>query len=237
MTACGGAAKDPSAASKAGKQAAKPAEVAEPESAESEPVGDAVHFDIEKDKSGILARTASTLDSTEAIGKDTPLYTHASALAHHAEAGTSNEKLCAHVVEVRGVQSDTDKSCVHTLEHQRVLLGPEVFAQYDACIMAASTEFALIACEAAEKEAERLLHVGKHGDGLDQAVCTAFFEHFEQLAMDDAGDQAEIVKEILEEVRDDVVAACQDQATKAEVECAMAATTMEALGACESGVL
>jgi hypothetical protein len=202
---------------------------------EAKPEPAAVHFDIEKDKSMILARTASTLATSERISTDNPLLTHITELSHHAGDGPSNEALCAEVIELRS--SVPAATCVITLEHERVLLGPEVFAQMAACIQAATSEAELAACEAAEKHAEILLHEKAHGDGLSPEVCTSLFDHFEKLAMDDAGDQAEIVKEILEEVREDVVTACQDQGSQAEIDCAMAAKDMATLGLCRSTLL
>jgi hypothetical protein len=222
------------------KRAAKAPEPAKPEpeatpEPEAKPEPGAVHFDIEKDKSMILARTSSALVTSERISSENPLREHMTEMSHHAGDGPSNEALCAEVVELR---SSVDvNSCAVTLEHERVLLGPEVFAQVAACIQAATSEAELAACEAAEKEAEILLHEKAHGDGLSAEVCTSLFEHFEKLAMDDAGEQAEIVEEILEEVRDDVVTACQDQGSQKEVDCAMAAKDMQALGECQSTLL
>jgi hypothetical protein len=231
VTACGAKEADKSdkSATKKDPEPAKPAEDPKPAAAKE------VHFDIEKDKSGVLARTASTLETSDRVSTDNPVRSHLAELSHHAEAGPSNETLCKHVVELR--PSDDPEACTKTIEHQRVLLGPEVFAQVADCITAAQSLDELVACEAAEKAAEIKLHENKHGDDLSEEVCTKLFDHFEQLAMDDAGDQAEIVKEILEEVRADVVLACVDQGTQSEVDCAMAAKTMEELGACRSSIL
>jgi hypothetical protein len=230
VTACGD--KD---AGKSDKSAAKKG----PEPAAKEPEKPAkpaeVHFDIEKDKSGILARTASTLETSELVSTDSPVRDHLAELSHHAEAGASNEGLCKHVAELRS--SEPPETCALTVEHERVLLGPEVFAQMAECIMAAKSEAELAVCEAAEKEAETLLHENKHGDGLTEEVCTGMFDHFEKLAMDDAGEQAEVVKSILEDVRKDVLVACLDQGTQKEIDCAMKAKNMEELGACESTLL
>jgi hypothetical protein len=233
LTACGGA-KDKADAGKADagdKLEQAPTDSGKAPEAES-PTVDEVHFDISKDKSGILARTASTLETTDRLTTDSPVRSHLAELSHHAEAGPSNEKLCAHIAEIRGDEAGPAEACAIILEHERMLLGPEVFSQMADCITAATSDAALAACEAAEKEAERLLHVNKHGDDLSEEVCTNLFEHFEKLAMDDAGEHAEIVKDILEEVRADMLVACQDHGTQAEVDCAMAATTLEALGAC-----
>ncbi|MFO7564325.1 MAG: hypothetical protein R6X02_16885 [Enhygromyxa sp.] len=235
VTACGSDAKqaDKSDKSAAKKDAEEPA-TKQPEDAKPAAPED-VHFDIKKDKSGVLARTASTLETSDRVSPDNPVRGHLAELSHHAEAGPSNEALCTHVVELRSTENH--ETCANTIEHERVLLGPEVFAQVSDCIMAAKTLEQLAACEAAEKQAEITLHENAHGDGLSEEVCTALFEHFEKLAMDDAGDQAEIVKEILEEVRGDVVTACVDQGMQKEVDCAMKAKTMEELGACDSGLM
>jgi hypothetical protein len=231
VTACGSAAKDANQADKSATKKEPEPTTKQPE----EPKTNEVHFDIEKDKSGILARTASTLESSDRLSTDNPVRSHLAEVSHHAESGPSNEALCTHVVELRSTENP--ETCAKTVEHERVLLGPEVFAQVSDCIMAAKTLDELAACEAAEKEAERELHVNKHGDGLGEDVCTKMFDHFEKLAMDDAGDQAELVKEILEEVRGDVVVACMDQGSQKEIDCALAAKTMEELGACESGLI
>lgn len=189
------------------------------------------HFDVSKDKSGILARSAAALETDEAIdGEDLR------ELSHHAESLTNVEDVCRHVAEVRGTGDDI-KACVKDNEHHVVRLGPELYAQAAECLMAAKTPAELDACEAAEKEAETLLHENAHGEGLEPAACESFFTHFEKLAMEDAADQAELVKEILEEVKGDVVTACVDQGTKAEIDCAMGAKTMHELKECASKLL
>jgi hypothetical protein len=196
---------------------------------------DALHFDVAVDRSGVLARAASVLETTEAIDADAPIRGHLAELSHHAERGPSNEALCKHIATLK---SDLDiEACARDVEHHRVRLGPEVFAEDAACIMKAKTGEDLERCEAAEKEAEKLLHTNKHGEGLDEDTCEKLFVHFEKLAMADAGEHAKLVEEVLEEVRADIIEACLDHGTKAEVECAMKAEDMETLGGCESSLL
>ncbi|HLT40116.1 MAG TPA: hypothetical protein VK034_27735 [Enhygromyxa sp.] len=235
LTACGSGAKDADKSDKSATKKQDPEPAAkQPEDPKPAPP-EQVHFDIEKDKSGILARTASTLETSDRVSADNPVRSHLAELSHHSETGPSNEGLCTHIVELRSTEEP--ETCATTIEHERVLLGPEVFAQMSECIMAAKTLDELAACEAAEKEAEHKLHANKHGDGLSEEVCTQMFDHFEKLAMDDAGDQAEVVKEILEEVRADVLVACVDQGTQKEIDCALKAKTMEELGGCESSLI
>ena len=246
---CGGTpAADPKAKPAATKPAdVKPADVkpaetkpADVKPAETKPAdaksADALHFDITLDKSGVLARAASTLETSEQIS--TPaLKEHLAKVSHHAEKGPSNEVLCTHMDSLLGAEAPPAVDCAHALEHQRVRLGPEVFAAVAKCVTDAKTKETLLRCEDAEKEAEKLLHEKKHGDGLEEATCLKLFTHFEKLAMGDAGDQAKIVEEVLEEVRGDVLTSCAEHGTRAEVECALNAKTMEALGACDSTLL
>lgn len=233
LTACGG---------EAGKAApdAKPAEAATraPEAGVADakaPAAAPVRFDVAQDRSGVLARAASTLETSEAV-TNPALKEHLAELSHHAEKGATNEALCKHMAGLMAEKAPTELDCLHALEHQRVHLGPEVFAAVAACVTAARSFDELNRCEDAEKEAEKELHARKHGDGVAAATCTELFTHFEKLAMADAGDQAKKVEEILEEVRADILEACAEQGTRAEVECALEAKTMQALGACQSSV-
>ena len=105
LTACGSGAKDAdksdkSATKKEPEPAAKPPEEPKPKAPEE------VHFDIEKDKSGILARTASTLETSDRVSADNPVRSHLAELSHHSEAGPSNEALCTHVVELRSTAGE-----------------------------------------------------------------------------------------------------------------------------------
>jgi hypothetical protein len=208
------------------------AEKAEP-SAEDD---DELHFDITKDRSGVLARAASTLETTDRLASNAPLREHVAELSHHAERGPSDEVLCKQITLLKGDGSAADV-CARTIEHQRVKLGPEVFAQMAACITQSKTAADIARCEEAELEAERLLHENKHGDGLDEATCEKLFVHFEKLAMADAGEHETLVEEVLEEVRADIIEACLDHGTNDEVQCAMKASDMETLGKCESSLL
>jgi hypothetical protein len=211
--------------------------VAEPKAAEPKAANpDAIHIDITHDKSGVLARAASTLETSDKITNAT-LKEHLAEVSHHAEKGPTNEALCAHMTALMADKAPADFDCIHAVEHQRVNVGPEIFAEVAACVTGAKTYEALMLCEDAEKEAEQSLHTKKHGDSLELETCTKLFVHFEKLAMADAGDQSIAVEEILEEVRGDVLTACAEQGTRAEVECALAAKDMAALGACSSSIL
>ena len=189
------------------------------------------HFDVSKDKSGILARSAAVLETDERIDAEA-----LRDLSHHAEKLTNVEDVCRHEAKIRGTGDDI-AACVKRTEHQVIKIGPEIYGQLAECILAAKTVDELDACEAAEKEAEELLHAKPHGDGLDEAACGSFFTQFEALALKDAGDQADVTKEILAEVKPDVITACVDQGTKAELECATAAKTLGELKDCASKLL
>lgn len=189
------------------------------------------HFDVTQDKSGALARAATVVEASK-VHDDENLR----ALSHHAEALPTFEALCKHEVEV-GKSTVAVPDCIKAMEHHAVQLGPEVYAQLATCIMDSKSPAEIDACDAATLEAEKLLHDKPHGEGLDQALCAQLFTQFEKLAMADAGDHAALVEEVLEEVKADVITACQDQGTKAEVDCALAATTMAELNACASKLL
>lgn len=232
-TGCGAGEVAPKAENKVAEKAEAPkAEAPKPEAAKPA----AIHLDISHDKSGVLARAASTLETSEAVTSP-ELKQHLATLSHHAEKGPTNEALCTHMAGLMGDKAPPQLECVHALEHQRVHIGPEIFAEVAQCVTDARTFDALLACEDAEKEAEKLLHEKKHGAGVEPETCTKMFTHFEKLAMADAGDQATAVEEILEEVRGDILEACAEQGTRAEVECALNAADMAALGACDSELL
>jgi hypothetical protein len=239
LPACGGEAVKAVPEQKAADAKAADAKVTDTKAADAK-VADAkaepVHFDITQDKSGVLARAASTLETSEAV-TNPALKEHLAGLSHHAEKGPTNEALCKHMKGLMGEAAPSDLDCIHALEHQRVHLGPEVFDAVAACVTGSKTLDALQRCEDAEKEAEKELHAKKHGTGVEPATCTELFAHFEKLAMADAGDQGKAVEEILEEVRGDVLEACAEQGTRAEVDCALKAKTMQELGACESALL
>jgi len=215
------------------KDDAKNGDAKAPDEGEDAPADKAAekHFDISKDKSGILARSAAVLETDERIDAEA-----LRDLSHHAEKLTNVEDVCRHEAKLRGTGDDI-AACVKRTEHQVIKIGPEIYGQLAECILAAKTVDELDACEAAEKEAEELLHAKPHGDGLDEAACGSFFTQFEALALKDAGDQADVTKEILAEVKPDVITACVDQGTKAELECATAAKTLGELKDCASKLL
>ena len=210
---------DKAADAKTDAKADAKADEAKPEAAKPE----AKHFDVSADKSGVLARSAAALEANKdvaALGNES-----LAEMSHHAEKLPSANDVCKHIKEVR--HEGDEAACVKEMEHHIVLLGPELYALAADCLMSAQTSEEIDVCVEAEKEAELLLHEKPHGEGLEQEQCDAFFVHFEKLAMDDAGpDHAEVVKEILEEVKGDIVTSCVDQGNKAEVECAMKATTL-----------
>jgi len=189
------------------------------------------HFDVTHDKSGVLARSAAALEGIEKIDSE-----DLRELSHHAEKLPSFDKVCAHIKSVRGESYDT-AACVKEYEHHVVHIGPELYGEVAACELAAKTKEELDVCDTAEAEAERILHEKPHGDGLDAATCEKFFVQFEKLAMADAGDDAELVKEVLEEVKADVLEACADQGSKAEIECGTKAKTIHELRECASALL
>ncbi|WP_434425621.1 hypothetical protein [Nannocystis pusilla] len=221
-------------APKAPEVQAPEAKAPEAKAGESKPAP--LHLDISHDKSGVLARAASTLETSEAVTSPA-LKEHLAELSHHAEKGPTNEALCAHMAKLMADKAPPAVDCIHALEHQRVHVGPEIFAEVAQCVTEAQTLDALLRCEDAEKEAERELHVKKRGSGVEPETCTKLFTHFEKLAMADAGDQAKAVEEILEEVRADILEACAEQGTRAEVDCALSAKDMKALGACQSSLM
>lgn len=235
LLGCGSdAGKGAPADTKVAEKTAPPAP--EVKAADTKPADDKLHLDVTHDKSGVLARAASTLETSEQV-TNPALKEHLANLSHHAEKGATNEALCKHMAGLLGADAPPAEECAKALEHQRVHLGPEVFGEVAECVTEAKTKEALLRCEDAEKEAEKELHEKKHGAGIEAETCLKLFEHFEKLAMADAGDQAKTVEQILEEVRADVLEACNEQGTRAEVECALNAKTMDELGACDSSIM
>ena len=186
------------------------------------------HFDVSGDKSGVLARSAAALDVDDGVDSSDALHD----LSHHAEKLPSAQAVCKKMKELGSIEDE--KSCAAQSEHKVVLIGPEVYAEWAQCVMDSTSADDVKACDAAEAEAEELLHAKPHGDGLSKEDCTILFDTFEKLAMDDAGDHAEHVKEVLEEVKDDVIASCMDQGTKDELECAKKSKTLKELDECAS---
>src|SRR5690606_26193151 len=104
LTACGSGAKDADKSDKSATKKQDPEPAAkQPEDPKPAPP-EQVHFDIEKDKSGILARTASTLETSDRVSADNPVRSHLAELSHHSETGPSNEGLCTHIVELRSTE-------------------------------------------------------------------------------------------------------------------------------------
>ncbi|MCX4239912.1 hypothetical protein [Paraliomyxa miuraensis] len=205
---------------------AKAADAKAPDTKPSE-----VHFDASKDKSGALARSAAVIEIARAHDDES-----LRELSHHAESMPSFEDVCKHEAEV-GKSGVSVPDCIKAMEHHLVKIGPELYGEVARCIMAAKTAQEVALCDAAELEVEKALHDAPHGEGLTKEVCTGLFTQFEKLAMDDAGDHAALVEEVLEEVEDDVIASCQEQGTQAEIDCAMKAKTMAELKDCASTLL
>ncbi len=205
-----------------------------PAKAAKDPKGDSkvpeVHFDIGHDKSGALARAAAVLEAEGVDNEDLR------ELSHHAEKLPSAAEICKHMAKVHEDAGD-QAGCTKAVDHHIVQLGPELFAEAATCLMAAKTVPELDACIAAEEEAEKVLHEKKHGEGLDKATCEKFLDKFEALAIKDAGDDVELVKNVLEEVRADVVLGCVEQGSKAEMECSEKASTLHELRECASHIL
>lgn len=192
---------------------------------------DPTDFDVTHDQSGVIARSAAALEGLQSIDSE-----NLRELSHHTEKFPSFDEVCKHIASVRGTGDDISK-CVTELEHDIVRIGPELYGEFAACELAAKTAEELDACDAAEKAAEKALHEKPHGEGLDEETCNGFFTKFEELAVADAGDQGEVVKEILEEVKADVLTACVDQGTKAEIECANKSKSLQELRECAASLL
>lgn len=235
LSACGGDAPATKDAAKETKKAGDKADDKAAEKAAEKPAEEAkeVHFDATHDKSGIVARAATALEAEEKLDSE-----DLRVLSHHAENMPSIEAVCKHVAELQATTIDVNQ-CVKDTEHYIIHIGPELYAEFAACEMAATNAAELAACRAAEEELEAALTSSPHGEGLDDATCEAFFVKFEELAMADAGegDQAQLVKEILEDVKADVINECKLQGTKAEVECATNSKTMHELAECASNLI
>ncbi len=208
------------------------AKVADAKAADTKAEAKEIEFDITMDESGELARMSSVLETSELISKDDPLRSHLAEVSHHAEAGESNEQLCKRMADILGDKAGAPEECALVIEHERMVLGPDIFKQMEQCIKDSKTEDDLHACEEAEKKAEKMLHEQKHGDGLTAEECEKLFNHFEKLSMADAGDEAEAAKKLLEDNKAEALASCQDQGTKKELECALKAKSMEEVGKC-----
>ncbi|MEM6296757.1 MAG: hypothetical protein AAGA54_36155, partial [Myxococcota bacterium] len=187
---------------------------------------DEKHFDVAADKSGVLARSAAALDIDDGVDTSDALHS----LSHHAEKLPSAQALCKKMVELGGAKDE--KACAAQAEHKVVLIGPDIYAEWATCVMESSSTEDLKVCDDAEAEAEELLHAKPHGDGLTKEQCTELFVKFETMTMDGAGEHAEHVKEVLEEVRGDIIVSCMDQGTKAEFECVQKSKTLDELDEC-----
>lgn len=220
LAACGGDAPAKDAAKEAAKEPSKEASKAAPEPV---PV---VEFDITRDKSGALARTAAALEAVEGFDNEA-----LRELSHQAQELPSFQKVCKHVVTMRATP-DNLEACVKEMEHHMAVIGPELYADYAACLLGARGVGGLDACDAAEKAIEIRLHEKPHGDGVAKEACEAFFAHFRALTIAESGEQAPLVTDVLDEIRDDVLRSCAEQGLKAEIECAMKAASVQDLRGC-----
>jgi len=220
IAACGG---DPPAKEPA-KEGPKPADAAkEPAVDAPEPV---VEFDITRDKSGALARAAAALEAIEGFDNEA-----LRELSHHAEEMPSFQRVCKHVVSLRATP-DNFEACVKEMEHHMAVIGPDLYADYAACLLGARGVGTLDACDAAELAIEIRLHEKPSGDRLSKETCEAFFAHFRALTSAEAGEQAQLVADVLDEIRDDVLTSCAEQGRTSEIECAMKATSVQDLRGC-----
>ncbi len=242
LLACGGKPADSKPETKADSAEKAEGEKAEGEKAEGEKAegekaeGEKAakgkkHFDPSRDKSGMLARTAAVLETEEAFDNE-----KLRALSHHAEKLPSVESVCKHVSEVRK-DPEAIKGCVKDTEHWLAKIGPEIYGDLAECLLEAKTAEELNECEEAEHEIEVVLHDKPKGEGLSKETCDAFYDHFEEMTMAEAGEQAELVKDILEEVRADMIVTCMEQGTKAEIECAMKTNDIDKLEDCSPKLL
>ena len=188
-------------------------------------------FDRERDKSGVLARTAAVLEAEEDFDNE-----KLRGLSHHAEKLPSVKAVCKHVTEVRETPDALD-GCVKDTEHWLAKIGPEIYEDLAHCLLEAKTAEELAECEEAEHDIEVVLHGKTRGDGLDKGTCDEFYDHFEKLTMAEAGEQSKLVEDILEEVRADMIVTCMEQGTKAEIECAMKTDDIDKLEDCSPKLL
>lgn len=206
---------------------------------------DVPHFDTGKDSGSMLDHLASSLvhDDSLAAAKGAM-----SALARLAsgDATPSDATICAHVwtVLVKELGETADKTleaefmetCKFEIEKERLKLGPQVFAEAGACIMAAPSLEAIALCDKAEQEAEQEIHEKPHAEGVDKATCVAAIDHMFAVLRKELGDDAEmlaILDEDLENLEADAVIMCMDTSTKAEIECVMKADTLAKIEACD----
>ncbi len=227
LIACGGAPKDAASGDAKAKAAAQPEKPADGPEAKAEKPAEK-HFDLSHDKSGVLARSAAVLETEEGID-----LASLHELSHHAEKMPKVEDVCRHMAKIRKA-SDDISTCVKETEHHIVVLGPELYGEVAECMLESKTPADIDACEKAEKEIEVFLHEKPHGDKLSKEVCDKLFDHFEKLAMEEAEAEAEHVKEVLEEVRADIVVACMEQGRQSEVDCAMKTEKMSDIKSCSS---
>ena len=223
-----------------GKIEDKPA--AEGDAAKAAPP--APHLAVDKAKNdGALAHAATAVAHSDIDdkGKEAMLK-----VSHEESVDPTDEALCKHVLEImfdelgadlddatkKELEEELMEECPEEVAKERVKLGPTVFQEAADCFMKAKTIDELDACDAAEEEAEEKLHEAPTGDGLSKETCTEFYDHFSKLALDELG-ELEGMKETLEEIKDDLVTACMDHGTKAEIECAMKAKTVDELEECE----
>ncbi|HLT36066.1 MAG TPA: hypothetical protein VK034_07265 [Enhygromyxa sp.] len=222
-----------------------PPSPAEPAPAEPPPA-DAPHFDTSKDKGGMIGHLAGSLVHDDGLADAK----HAVATLASLVVGDttpSDAELCGHVwkavfvtefgdIADAKMEADFMQMCKLEIEKERLKLGPDVFAEAAACIMAAQTMAAIELCDRAEQEAEQELHEKPHGDGLDKKTCEAAVDHMFALLRKDLGDDKDLLALLegdLANLQADAVQMCMDEATRAEIDCLMKAQDLAGLDACE----
>ncbi|MFO7567709.1 MAG: hypothetical protein R6X02_34020 [Enhygromyxa sp.] len=208
---------------------------------------DAPHFDTNKDRGSMVGHIASSLIHDDDLAEAKKAMATLASLAI-GDKTPSDAELCAHVWKTIFVKEFPDladekmgadfmRTCKFELEKERLKLGPEVFAEAAACIMAAETLEAIELCDKAEKQAEKEIEEQARGDGLDKATCEAAIKHVFALLHKEMGDDPEIRESLeadLANLEAEAVAQCMVESTKAEVECALKAQSFADLAACDA---
>jgi hypothetical protein len=205
----------------------------------------APHFDTSKDQGSMLDHLASSLVHDDSLSAAKGAMAALASLAV-GDKTPSDATICAHVWAVlaeelgdmgdKTIDAEMMESSKHEIEKERLKLGPQVFAEAAACIMAAKNIAGFQVCDKAEQEAEQALHEKPHGDGLDKATCEKAVDHMFALLRKDMGNDPDLLKildEDLESYKADAVIMCMDTATKAEVECMMKAKTIAEVEVCD----
>lgn len=203
---------------------------------------DIPHYDMSLDAGGLIGHLASGLAHDDELAASK---TAAELIRLSGESGgPSDFELCGQAWTIMGeTYPDVDKGsnvhflhdCKPVIERERVRLGPALFAQQAACILAATDLPALDLCDATEHEAEVELHAKPHGDEPEDALCTEAVEHIAELIVADMADEPELQKlleEDIENIKTDAIQVCHDEGTTAELGCVKKAAVLKDLEAC-----